>query len=638
MRFAEPQLLWLLLLVPAALWLFWHLGRRRQALLERFIHARLLPGLTEGFSPARRRGRQALLLAALALLIVAAARPQWGYHWEEVKRRGVDILLAVDTSRSMLAEDIKPNRLERAKLAALDLAQTARSDRVGLIAFAGSAFLQCPLTMDTEAFRQSVMMLDTEIIPQGGTAIAEAIEVAQAAFTNAGESHKVLVVFSDGEDHEAGVLEAAAAAARAGIKIFTIGIGTPEGEELRVPEPGGRRETARDAEGRPVRTRLEERLLHEVATTGGGFYLRLAGAGTMALLYEKGIAPLPKAEQAARMVRVYHERYHWPLGLAILLLLAEILVGDCPMRERWTWRRARRVVWGLAGLALLWAGGPAQAVSPAEARRELDRGYHKAAKKAYEELLLKRPEDNRLRYNLGVAAFRDRDYERAAREFEAAAMTPENLDLQQRAFYNAASARYHLGQAEPELEKKKAAWQTATNHLAHALRLNPQDADAQHNLEVIRRKLEELEQLQQQQQQQQQQSSSNSQDSQGENSPNPSQQSQAQNEQQGGQNARQPEQNPAPQAQPQPTPDQQQQQQQGDRSPAEAQDAAGNKNPPPEGQGQADPSRAVKVMGLTPEQARQLLEAAKVEEKMLPYIPPEAADARKRSNRTFKNW
>ena len=634
MRFAEPQLLWLLLLVPALLWLFWHMGRRHRALLERFIHARLLDSLTEGFSPARRRWRQALLLAALTLLILAAARPQWGYHWVEVKRRGVDILIAVDTSRSMLAEDIKPNRLERAKLAALDLAQTARSDRVGLIAFAGSAFLQCPLTMDTEAFRQSVMMLDTEIIPQGGTAIAEALEVARAAFTNAGESHKVLVIFSDGEDHEAGVGEAATAAAKAGLKIFTIGIGTPEGEELRLPEPGGRRETARDASGAPIRTRLEERLLHEVAQTGGGFYLRLSGAGTIPLLYEKGIAPLPKAEQAARMVRVYHERYHWPLALAVWLLMAEVLVGDRPMRERWTLRRSWRAALWLAGLALVCAGEPASALSPAEARRELDRGYHKAAKKAYEELLLKRPEDNRLRYNLGVAAFRDRDYERAAREFEAATLTPENLDLQQRAFYNAASARYHLGEAEPELSKKKAAWQTATNHLMNALRLNPQDADAQHNLELIRRKLEELEQQQQQQQQQQ---PSNSQDS-SPDSQNQKDQSSAQKEEQSGQDAQQPDQSQQ-QPQQQPSAEGQQQQQKPDQnSPTNPQDSGAHQNQPPEGQGQSDPSRAVKTMGLTPEQARQLLEAAKVEEKVLPYVPPESADARKRPNRPVKNW
>jgi Ca-activated chloride channel family protein len=636
MRFAEPQLLWLLLLLPAVVWLCWHMGRRQRALLERFIHARLLDSLTEGLSPARRRWRQALLVAALGLLILAAARPQWGYHWEEVKRRGVDILIAVDTSRSMLAEDIKPNRLERARLAALDLAQTARSDRVGLIAFAGTAFLQCPLTMDTEAFRQSVMILDTEIIPQGGTAIAEAIEVAQAAFTNAGESHKVLVLFSDGEDHEAGVLEAAKAAAEAGIKIFTVGVGTPEGEELRLPEPGGRLETARDAAGAPIRTRLDERLLHEVARVGGGFYLRLAGAGTMALLYEKGIAPLPKAEQAARMVRVYHERYHWPLGLAILLLITEILLGDRPMRERWTRRRSWSAAVWLAGLALAWTAGPAPAVSPAEARRELDRGYNKAAKKAYEELLQKRPEDNRLRYNLGVAAFRDRDYERAAREFEATTLSPDNLDLQQRAFYNAASARYQVGEAEAEPARKKAAWQTATNHLANALRLNPQDTDAQHNLEVIRRKLEELER--QQQQQQPQQPQNNSEDSSSQDQQSQQDQSSANNEQQNGQNARQPDQDQSP-----PPPQQQsspdnKQQTQGDNSQEGAQKSPTSPEQPPAGQNPADPSRAVQAQGLTPEQARQLLEAAKVEEKVLPYLPPESADTRKRPNRPIKNW
>jgi Ca-activated chloride channel family protein len=183
-------LLWLLLVFPPALAaFFWWSWRQRQQLLTQFVEARLLPNLLSGLSPARRKFRLGCITFAVVLLIVALARPQWGFSWEETKQRGLDIVVAIDTSKSMLAEDIAPNRLARAKLAALDLMQQAKSDRLGLVAFAGSAFLQCPLTIDDAAFRQSVEALDVNIIPQGGTAVAEAINTARKAFKE-GDNYK----------------------------------------------------------------------------------------------------------------------------------------------------------------------------------------------------------------------------------------------------------------------------------------------------------------------------------------------------------------------------------------------------------------------------------------------------------------
>ena len=172
MSFANPQFLWLLLLVPPLLIGFlWWSAHARERLMTQFIQARLLPGLITGVSMTRQKIRAAGLVAAVCCLILALARPQWGFDWQEVTQRGLDIVVAIDTSKSMLAEDIAPNRLARAKLAALDLMQQAKSDRLGLVAFAGSAFLQCPLTIDDSAFRQSLDALDVNIIPEGGTAI-----------------------------------------------------------------------------------------------------------------------------------------------------------------------------------------------------------------------------------------------------------------------------------------------------------------------------------------------------------------------------------------------------------------------------------------------------------------------------------
>ena len=334
MLFAHAQLLWLLAVVPPLmLAFFWWSGRRRQQLVTQFIQARLLPALTVGISPARLKLRLGLLVLAVISLLLALARPQWGFDWEPTKQRGLDIIVAIDTSKSMLAEDIAPNRLARAKLAALDLARQAKSDRIGLVAFAGTAFLQCPLTIDDTAFRQSVEALDVNIIPQGGTALAEAIDTALAAFKE-GESYKALVLLTDGEDHDSGALESAKKAAQSGLQIFTVGVGTTDGELLRIKDANGKSDFVRDEQGNVVKSHLNEDLLRDVAkATDYGIYLRLQGATAMETLYQQGLSKLPKSEHQEKLVRRYHERYHWPLALAIICLLAELLL---PERKRET--------------------------------------------------------------------------------------------------------------------------------------------------------------------------------------------------------------------------------------------------------------------------------------------------------------
>ena len=237
MRFAQPQVLWILLVaVPALIGFFarWS-WRVKQKLILQFVHARLLSGLTVGVSSARQKIRMALLVAGVTGVFLALARPQWGFVWEDAKLQGLDIIVAIDTSRSMLAQDVAPNRLEKAKLAAIDLMRLAKTDRLGLVAFAGTAFLQAPLTVDEQAFEQAVDAVSVGIIPQGGTALSAAISTALNAFAERGnDNHKVLILFTDGEDHDADTetIATAKAAADAGMRIFTIGVGTPEGELL----------------------------------------------------------------------------------------------------------------------------------------------------------------------------------------------------------------------------------------------------------------------------------------------------------------------------------------------------------------------------------------------------------------------
>jgi Ca-activated chloride channel family protein len=501
MTFAHPVVLWLLLVFPPGLAaFFWWSWRTRRRLLTQFIQARLLPGLTVGISNRRLAVRLVCLLLGVILAIVALARPQWGFDWQEVKQRGVDIVVAIDTSKSMLAEDIAPNRLERAKFAARELMQRARADRLGLVAFAGGAFLQCPLTIDDAAFEQSVAALDVNVIPQGGTALAEAIEVAQTAFKE-GENFKVLVMFTDGEDQDSGAVEAAQKAGAEGLQIFTIGIGSTDGDLLRIKDGKGRTDFIRDEQGNVVKSRLDEKLLRQIASqTSAGFYLPLIGAKAIDTLYEKGIAPLPKTESKEALVRHYHERFQWPLGLSIIFLIAEMLF---PERKRESGRaRSGSKSAGLsqvAAVVLVLASIGNAAGSPGRALREYQAGKYDQALKDYEELLKHHADDPRLHFNAGAAAYRNRQFDQAAKHFDASAASPD-LKLQGLSYYNRGNALYRLGDAEKDQARKMETWKRAVQDYEYTLKLAPEDADAKFNLEFVKKKLEELNQQKQDQQ------------------------------------------------------------------------------------------------------------------------------------------
>lgn len=493
MNFAHKPILWLLLVfLPVLSVFFWWALRVRQRLMTQFIEARLLPGLISGVSTARMKFRFACLAVAVSLLIVALARPQWGFTWEERKVRGLDIVVAIDTSKSMLAEDITPNRLQRAKLAALDLMQQAKSDRLGLVAFAGGAFLQCPLTIDDNAFRQSVEAIDVNIIPQGGTALAEAIQTALTAYKE-GDNFKVLVLFTDGEDNDEGALEAAQEAVQAGMKIFTVGVGTAAGEILRVKDAKGRTEYIRDAGGNAVKSRLNENLLREIAGATEGGYLQLSGTKTMDTLYATGLAPLPKSEGQEKLVKHYFERYHWPLGAAIVLLLFEILLPERGRTKAPKVQSAKCKVEAVAAaaalaLAVLPMVGEA---SPASALKNYEAGKFELALKEYEEALAKRKDDPRLQFNAGVAAYRLTNYPAATRYFAAVMNAPE-VKLQQAAYYNLGNVQFRQGELAEDLDKLQAQWEAAIKSYQSAVTLDKNDADAAHNLAFVKAAVEQV--------------------------------------------------------------------------------------------------------------------------------------------------
>ena len=632
-HFGHPDYLWLV--VPTILALnvfFWWAMRTKQNLIRQFVAARLVDNLTVGFSASRQKARVALIVVAVVLLVIALARPWFGFSWEEARSRGLDIVVAIDTSKSMLATDVAPNRLRRAQLAALDLKRLARMDRLGLVAFAGSAFLQCPLTLDDEAFRQSVEGLDVNIIPQGGTALSEAIAAAKSAFKEGNDNHKVLVLFTDGEDNEGNALEAAKAAGKDGLRIFTIGVGTANGELLRVTDTQGRTEFIKDADGNAVKSRLNEALLRDMAQETGGFFMLLSGANTMNVLYERGLAPLPKSDLASQKVKRQHERYQWLLGLVIVLLLAEMFLPErkavraktdaAASPANTSAAKAAALVALLLWPALTWAG-------PGNALKQYQDGRYERALEEYQRSLKSKPDDPRLHFNAGAAAFQNEDYEQALEHLNSALITQE-VPLQQRAYYNIGNTQFRLGEGAQEPQTKQGLWEQSIKSYDSALKLDPKDVDAEFNRNLVKKKLEELKQQQQQQQNkddkqnkkdQKDQSKQDQQQSKDQQSKDQQSQEQKKKEEQ----ARQEEQKKQDQA--------------SQQEKKEGEDKKGQQGSPKPEQGEqqeeGDAQPQGKAVQMTAKQAIQLLEALKGEEKLMPYRPVLKTN---RQDRVFKDW
>jgi len=329
---------WLLLglftCLAAVLFITFNILRRKKE-LRNFAAPSLLPGLISNVSRSRRRLKNLLFIMGLACLFIALARPQYGNRWIEVRRKGIDILIGIDVSKSMLVADIKPNRLGRAKLAIRDFVAKLEGDRVGLLPFAGTAFLMCPLTTDYDAFTASLDTLDVNTIPKGGTDIGVAISEGGKALANEA-NHKIFVLVTDGEDLSEEAMKAAEAAQEEKMTIYTIGVGTPEGEL--VPLPGGQAgQFVKDGQGDFVISKLDEQTLTALAETTGGLYVPLGSMGQgFDTIYERKLALIPKEEHGQRKRKVPIERFPWPLGAAVLLLGADFLLTG--RRSRWALR------------------------------------------------------------------------------------------------------------------------------------------------------------------------------------------------------------------------------------------------------------------------------------------------------------
>lgn len=324
-RFANPHLLWLLLLVPAMTGLFAAAARNRRRRLARFGNPAILRLLMPDASPARVRFRFLLFCTAAALVVLAAARPQLGSKLREQTSEGIEMMLVVDVSNSMLAEDFEPNRLERTKYAVGKLFDGLRQDRVGMIVFAGDAAVQLPITSDYRMARAFARKIAPSLVSVQGTDIGRALSLALLSFSEKTEqSHsRVILLITDGEGHDNGAVEVARRAAELGVRIFTIGIGTPEGAPIRI---GG--QFILDENGQMVVSKLGEPLLEQIAQLTGGIYVRSSNQSIGLDEVIRSINEMQKTELSTVRFEEYNEQYPYFLGLALLLLFIEFFVLD----------------------------------------------------------------------------------------------------------------------------------------------------------------------------------------------------------------------------------------------------------------------------------------------------------------------
>jgi len=328
-RFAYQQFLFLLILVPALAVFFMFAFRQKKRAMAVFGNMALMEKLAGSVSRTRQRWKAALLILAAGFLVLSMARPQLGTKLRTVKREGQDIVVALDVSKSMLAEDIQPTRLDKARHEVASLIDRLQGDRIGLIAFAGKAFVQCPLTLDYGAAKMFLDYMAPDLIPVPGTALGEAMRKALDCFVEKERKHKILILITDGEGHVGEPLEIAKAVAREGVVIYTVGIGSLQG--VPIPETdsrGNRTGFKKDREGGVVMTRLDELTLEKIALeTGGKYYRASPGEAELDKIYDD-ITGMEKKTLSSRQFAQYEERFQILLGIAIVLLILEILIPE----------------------------------------------------------------------------------------------------------------------------------------------------------------------------------------------------------------------------------------------------------------------------------------------------------------------
>ncbi|HEY5344935.1 MAG TPA: VWA domain-containing protein [Verrucomicrobiae bacterium] len=525
-HFAEPRWLWLAAVAPIFLaGLFSHATKKRHEQLSKIASPNFIEQLTASHSPVRRSFKNILLLAAFAIAGLALARPQWGNVTTDKAWLGEDVVFCLDCSLSMTTSDVLPSRLQRAKFAMLDFVRKQSHGRVGLVAFAGSAFIQCPLTFDADAFEETLLSVDEKTIPIPGTDIGRALNEANRAMDK-NAKHKIVVLVTDGEDLEKSGIAAAKRLATNGVVVFTIGVGTPAGKEIQTRNAAGQPELLRDAKGEIVRSQLDETTLREIAQVTGGSYYPLGTLGDGLTKVRSAIHALDRASGLRQSAKNGVDRFHWFIAALLLLLVVESLMG--------TRRKTISATMLLIPILLL-PSQSAQAAqeinfpTPATARdfynagtRLLARTNFADAEQMFDSALAAQDESVRpmALFNLAHSRFdegvellkKGPDAQKVSEQGNAAlaggknalrsgesALAENDLSKMIAAYLEGRGARHGLHDAEKAVQsametygKTLLKWQRAADDFKGAAELNPADTNATHNAKIVERGIAKL--------------------------------------------------------------------------------------------------------------------------------------------------
>lgn len=483
MSFKDPGFLFLLwAILPVAGLLVFGIGQRKK-ILALFADPALYSFILPGFSMKVSWIKAGLILGALVLAVIALAGPQAGFRWEETRQKGVDIMIALDCSQSMLAQDIKPSRLEQAKREIIDLTRLMRSDRAGLVAFAGVAVLQCPLTLDHEAFNIFLRVLAPDYLPLGGTNVAAALETCYNGFEKGSDTDKAIVLITDGENTAGDVDEILKKIAGDGIKVFCIGVGDPSGAPIPDPDGGFKK----DGSGNIILSRVDDVGLEKIAAATQGRYVRSV-AGTMDLdeIYTQEILNTMERKTLTQgKKKVWEQRFQWVLFPGVLFLILELFLPWKNFSLKKPSPKAGPAVLGVFFLVLTLGMFPRPATAelfPSHVKKGIkayDAQAYDQAKTHFIDAQLESPDDLRLYYNIGAAAYMAEDYDQAEKNFAQAAKSPDPA-LGHMAKYNLANTQYRMGKLDEAIAEYES-----------ILASFPDDTQTQENLEFVRQKLQE---------------------------------------------------------------------------------------------------------------------------------------------------